>query len=178
MKLQIQKGLFSWKLVAEDDTVVAKISNQKFIGTAKKISDANGGIIYTTDIINPPKQAEDWNCTDSRKYVICKNSQTIATANLFFATNPGRTKTQVFTLRPPQVDKMEVETPYGMWIVQRHRNNGLSIIRDDILMGSISPFFAFKPIYLKIIEKYEIAFWAGIYVLVEYMMHEDDLIIV
>lgn len=110
--------------------------------------------------------------------MIYKNLQAVATANLFFATNPERTKTQAFTLRPPQVDKMEVETPYGMWVVQRHKNNGLSITRDGTLLGRISPFFAFKPICLEITEKYEITFWAGIYILVDYMMHEDDLFVV
>lgn len=155
MKLRIRKGLFSWKLLDEGGTVVAKISNQKFIGAAKKISDTSGNIIFTTDIVNLPKQTEDWNCADSRKYMIYKNLQAVATANLFFATNPERTKTQAFTLRPPQVDKMEVETPYGMWVVQRHKNNGLSITRDGTLLGRISPFFAFKPICLEITEIYE-----------------------
>ena len=83
MKLRIRKGLFSWKLLDEGGTVVAKISNQKFIGAAKKISDTSGNIIFTTDIVNLPKQTEDWNCADSRKYMIYKNLQAVATANLF-----------------------------------------------------------------------------------------------
>ena len=178
MKMRVRKGLFSWKLVDEDDTVVAKISNQKLIGAAKKIMDKNGNIIFTTDIINLPNQKVDWNCADSRKYVIYKNAQVIAITNLLLTTNTEQTKKQTFALRPPRVYKMEVKTPYGMWIVQRHKNNGLSITHDGNLIGSISPFFTFGPICLEIIEKYEIAFWAGIYILVDYMMHEDDLIIV
>ena len=178
MKLRIRKGLFSWKLKDENGATVAKISNNKFIGPAKKVIDAKGNTIFTTDIVNLPKQTENWNCADSRKYMIYKNAQSVATANLSFATNPERTKTQSFTLRPPQVDKMEVESPYGIWIIQRQKNNGLTITLDDTAIGNISPFFSFKPIFLEFSEKYEIAFWAGIYMLVEYMMHEDDLIVV
>ena len=178
MKLRIQKGLFSWKLKDENGATAAKICTKKFIGAAKRIIDAKGNTIFTTDIVNLPKQTEGWNCADSRKYMIYKDAQPVATANLFFATNPERTKIQSFVLRPPQVDRMEVETPYGVWSIQRQKSNGLVIICDDTTVGNISPFFSFKPIYLEIAEKYEITFWASIYVLVEYMMHEDDLIVV
>lgn len=178
MKLRIRKSLFSWKLKDENGAVVAKICNKKFFGAAKRIIDTNGNTIFTTDIVNLPKQTEGWNCANSRKYMIYKDAQPVATANLFFATNPERTKTQSFTLRPPQVDKMEVESPYGIWIIQRQKNNGLTITHDDTPIGNISPFFSFKPIFLEFTEKYEITFWASIYMLVEYMMHEDDLIVV
>lgn len=73
---------------------------------------------------------------------------------------------------------MEVESSYGIWVVQRQKNNGLNITHDDTSIGIISPFFSFKPVFLELSEKYEITFWASIYMLVEYMMHEDDFIVV
>ncbi|NNJ30833.1 hypothetical protein [Lacrimispora defluvii] len=178
MKLRIRKGLFSWKLQDENGTTLAKICSRKLVGSAKKIIDAKGNTIFTTDIVNLPKQTESWNRGDSRKYMIYKDTQPVATANLFFATNPERTKTQSFTLRPPKADKMEVESSYGIWVVQRQKNNGLNITHDDTSIGIISPFFSFKPVFLELSEKYEITFWASIYMLVEYMMHEDDFIVV
>ncbi len=178
MKLRVRKGFLSWKLVNESGETEAKISNLKFIGAAKKISDAQGRVIFTTDIINLPMQKENWNYADTRKYIIYKDSNPIATANLSFAKNPERTKVQTFFFRPPQVDKMNIETPYGIWSIQRQKNNGLMITFGGVQLGSVTPFFTFKPIYLKLTGKYEVAFWAGIYTLIEYMMHEDDLIVV
>lgn len=178
MKLRIKKRICSWSLVNESGTAVAKISNQKLIGAAKKISDANGKVIFTTDIVNLPPEKESWNYADSKKYIIYKDAKPVVTANLSFAKSPERTKAQTFLLRPPQVDRMDVETPYGIWIIQRQKNNSLTIMHDGVQLGSVTPFFAFKPIYLNCNEKYEDTFLAGIYMLVEYMMHEDDLIIV
>jgi len=58
------------------------------------------------------------------------------------------------------------------------KNNSLTITHDGVQLGSISPFFTFRPIFFELSEKYEIVFWAAIYMLVEYMMYEDDLIVV
>lgn len=177
MKLRIRRGIFSWNLVNESGTTVAKISNLKFIGSAKKICDAKGNVIFTTDILYLPSQKENWNCTDSKKYIIYKDAKPVAIADLFFAIDPEQTKAQTF-LRPPQVHKMNIETPYGIWVIQRQKNNGLTITHDGVQIGSVTPFFAFKPIFIEFTGKYEATFWAGIYSLIEYMMHEDDLIIV
>lgn len=114
MKVRIRKRLFDWILTNKNGKAVAKIRNKRFIGPAKKIFDETGNFIFTTDIVNLPVQKENWNCADSRKYMIYKKENPIATANLSFARNPERTKAQAFALRPPQVDKMEVETPYGI----------------------------------------------------------------
>ncbi len=178
MKLRIRKGLFSWYLVDEKGLAVAGITNQKLFGAEKKISDGKGNIIFTTDIVKLPAQKAVWRYADSRKYVIYKDAKPVATATLSFAKKPERTKTQVFMLRLPRVEKMEVETPYGVWVIQRQKNNSLTIVHDGEPLGSVTPFFTFKPIYLECTEKYEITFWAGIYMLIEYMMHEDDLIVV
>lgn len=178
MKLRIRKGVFSLSMIDENGTTVAKISKKKLIGAAKKICDAKGTVIFTTDIVNLPSHKSDWNCANSRKYIIYKNSKPVATATLSFAANEEQSKTPVFTLRLPQVDKMDVETSYGTWVIQRKKDNSLIITHDDMQLGSITPFFTFKPIFFEFLEKYEIVFWAAIYMLVEYMMYEDDLIVV
>ncbi len=178
MKLKIQKGFFTWRLVNEKGETVAKISNQKIIGAAKKVSDNKGNIVFTTDIVNLPRQEKDMSYADSRKYIIYKNNNPVASANLFLESNTEDGATRAFAIRPPQVVKMAVETPYGKWLIQRQKNNGLTITHEGTTLANVSPFFKFKPICLEISEKHEITFWAGIYVLIEYMMHEDDIILV
>lgn len=175
MKLRIRRRIFSWSLVNESGITVAKMSNQKFVGPAKKISDAKGNVIFTTDILNLPAQKENW---DSKKYMMYQDAKPVAAANLSFTIDPERMKAQTFTLRPPQVYKMDIETPYGIWIIQRQKNNGLTITHDGIQIGSVTPPFTFKPIFIEFTGKYEATFWAGIYMFIEYMMHEDDLIII
>ena len=58
------------------------------------------------------------------------------------------------------------------------KSNALIITHDGVQLGSVTPFFSFKPVYLEYNGKYEAVFWAAIYMLIEYMMHEDDLIVV
>lgn len=177
MKLRINKRIFSWNLINEKGVIVAKIRNQKLIGTAKEICDYNGKVVFTANIVNIPIKNEAWNCADTKKYVIFKDGKTVATANLYFAKNPKRMKIHKLLLRPPQVDGMNIETPFGIWIIQRQKNNALTVNCDGVLMGSVTPFYTFKPIYLEFTEKYEPTFWAAVFVLIDYMMHEDNLII-
>lgn len=86
MKLRIRKGLFSWQLIDESGTTVAKICMKKILGASKIICDEKGNLIYTTDIVNLPAKTEVWNYADTKKYVIYKNKKPIAIANLKFAT--------------------------------------------------------------------------------------------
>lgn len=178
MKLLIKKGLLAWKIIDESGAIVAKISNKKFFGASKKITDVKGNTVFTTDIVNLPANTESWNCTESRRYIVYRDEQIVATATFTYSKNPERTKTQAFTLRPPQVDNMDIDTPYGEWKIQRQKNNGIVIIQDEKTIGTITPFFSFKRMYLEHNGKYEATFWAGIYMLIEYMMHEDELIVV
>lgn len=178
MKLRIRKGCFSWSLVNENGETAAKISNQAFIGGAKKISDAQGNVIFTTGIVNVSKDSQSGNYADSKKYIIYQDAVPIVTATLSFTKKLESEKQLPFMLKLPQVEKLDVETPGGLWIIQRKRNHSFIITCNDIQLGSINPFFSLKPAYFECAEKYEAVFWAGIYVLIEYMMHEDDLIVV
>ena len=53
-----------------------------------------------------------------------------------------------------------------------------SFYQNDQQIGRISPFFSLKPHIMEFYDKYNVALIAGLYVLAEYMMHEDDMIIV
>jgi hypothetical protein len=112
------------------------------------------------------------------KYVLYKNSETIVVASLNFAKTPEKAAFPKMNLRPPQVDEMLLETPYGVWSAKRQKDNGIVFYQNEQQVGRISPFFSLKPHIIEFYEKYNIAFIAGLYVIAEYMMHEDDLIIV
>ncbi|MDU2673008.1 MAG: hypothetical protein E7C49_13445 [Clostridium sp.] len=178
MKLKFNKTLFGWSITDEQGTIVAKIKNKELLGPAKNIIDKDGNIVFTTDIINLPSKNEDWNCANSIKYIIYQKEDEIATATFSYAKTPERTTLQKFALRPPQIDIMEVETPYGLLKIKRQKDNSILIYKDEKNLGMVTSFFSFKAKYLEFIEEYEPTFLASLYMLIDYMMHEDDLIIV
>jgi hypothetical protein len=175
MILSIKKCLFAWYIYDENKKVVSKIRSKRFWGPAKNIFDYNNITVYTTDIINEPNSTNDQSCASIRKYVLYKSGEPIVIASLTFAAN---SKNAANILRPPQVDEMLLETPYGVWRAKRQKDNGIIFYQNEQRMGEISPFFRLKPHIIEFDEKYNITFFAGLYVLTEYMMHEDDLIIV
>lgn len=178
MKLQIHKKFFSWTITDETGAVVSKIKRKNLFSPSKIILDRNGNLIYTTDIVNCPAEYKTWNYAGCKKYVIYRNEKPIAVANLHFAINPDRTVIQKLLFRPPQVDRMDIKTIYGTWVVKRQKNNGVTITHNETQLGKVTPFFSLKPSFLECNKKYDITFWAGIYILTDYMMHEDDLIVI
>ncbi len=178
MVFKIKKCFLSWYIYDENKNIVSKIKSKRFWGPAKVIIDSDNITVNTTDIINVPDTTNDGNFADLKNYVLYKNGETIVVASLTFAKNPDKAAFQTMTLRPPQVDEMSLETPYGIWLAQRQKDNGIVFYQNEQQIGRISPFFGLKPHIIEFYEKYNISFIAGLYVLAEYMMHEDDLIIV
>ena len=113
-----------------------------------------------------------------KKYIIYQKDYKIATATFSYAKNPERTTLQKLTLRPPQIDIMEVETPYGLLQIKRQKDNSILIYKYEKNLGMVTSFFSFKAKYINCIEEYEPTFLASLYMLIDYMMHEDDLIVV
>ena len=177
MKLRIKKGLFTWQIINENKILVSKISNKKLFGFAKKICDAQGKIVYTTGIINLPITKKHWNNAEFKRYIVYQNEQPFATATFHYAVLPEKSRLQIL-IRPPQIDKMNVDTPYGVFFVKREQNNSVTIMQNNELLATITPFFSFKKMYITHNEKFDDTFFSTIYMLIEYMMHEDDLIIV
>ena len=178
MVFKIKKYFLSWYIYDENKNIVSKIKSKRFWGPVKEIINSDNITVYTTDIINKPNTTNDSNCVDFKKYMLYKNGETIVVASLLFANNSEKAAFQTMTLRPPQVDEMLLETPYGVWSAKRQKDNGIVFYQNKQQIGSISPFFSLKPHIIEFYKKYNIAFIAGLYVFAEYMMHEDDLIIV
>jgi len=178
MTLRIKKRFFVWYILNETGTVVAKIKNKKLLSPEKNVTDRNENVIFTTDIVNLPAKENNFNSTETRKYVIYHKNQPVATATFASTEDLKMTKEISFALRPPRVNEMNVETPYGVWNIKRQLDNSLIISNENEVLGTITAFFSFKKQYLDVNRKYEPAFLAGIYTLTDYMMHEDDLLIV
>lgn len=178
MKLKFNKTLFGWSITDDQGIIVAKIKNKELLGPAKNIIDKDGNIVFTTDIIDLPSDNKDWNYANSRKYIIYQKENEIATATFSYSKNPERTTLQKITLRPPQIDIMDVETPYGLLQIKRQKDNSILINKDEKNLGIVTSFFSFKAKYLEFMEEYEPTFLASLYMLIDYMMHEDDLIVV
>lgn len=178
MKLKFNKTLLGWSILDAGGNIVARIKNKKLLSPSKNIIDKDGNIVFTTDIINLPSNDKDWNCADSRKYIIYQKEDEIATATFSYAKNPERSNLQKITLRPPQIDIMEVETPYGLLQIKRQKDNSILINKGEKNLGKVTSFFSFKAKYLEFIEDYEPTFLASLYMLIDYMMHEDDLIVI
>ncbi len=175
MKLRIKRGLFTWKMINENEILVSKISNQKLFGIAKKICDAQGKTVYTTGMVNLPVTKAHWNNAEFKRYVIYQNKQPIAVATFNFANYPEASRLHIIK-RSQQIDQMNVDTPYGVLFIKRERNNSVTIRQHNELLATVSPFFSLKKMYITHNEKFDDTFYSAIYMLIEYMMHEEDLI--
>lgn len=178
MKLRIKKLLFTWYVLDKNNIVVAKIKSKKIFTPSKNILNSDDNIIFTTNIVNTPSSKDDWNYASSRKYVVYEKDQPIATATFSYAKSSSKNKIQSLFLIPPQIDEMNIETPFGPWHIKRQKDNSILINNDKITLGTVTSFFSFKRKEIECLDGYDPAFLAGIYMLIEYMMHEDDLIVV
>ena len=175
MELVIKKGSFAWYIYDKDKKILSKIKSKRFWGPEKKILDANNETVYTTDIIDEPDSTHDGSYSSRRKYVLYKSGEPIVAASL---TYDNKSERPVMALRPPKVYEMLLETPYGVLRVQRQKDNWIAVFRNEQKIGIISPFFRCKQRFFVFYDDYSIAFLTGLCVLVDYMRHEDDLIVV
>ncbi len=178
MDIRIKKGFLTWTLLDEKNRPVAKIRNKRLIGSNKIVSDQAGRITYTTKVeknelgdYKPPHIGH-------KKYVVYENNNPIMTAWIKFIPNPDKHKNRACSLLPREIDSMELDTPYGQWIVQRHDDNLLKINMNGEHLGSVICNSSFKPNRLISFKNYPTTFWAGIYTLIHYMRCEEYFIMV
>ena len=76
------------------------------------------------------------------------------------------------------VDLLLLSTPYGEWKIKQDKNSNVLISAEIIVFGKITPFLTLQHQKFNCSNEFEIDFWAAMYVLCYYMVHEDDLITV
>ena len=73
---------------------------------------------------------------------------------------------------------MDVQAPWGLLKVLRHKDCSVEVRQDGTVVAETTPFFSLHPVTLTCSEAQPPAFWAALYLLMEAMMHEDDVEVV
>ena len=169
MLLIIKKGLFAWYVLDQNKKTVATIRSRRFFGLEKSIADSGGRAVYTTDAGTEPGTGE-------RIYRLREKEKTLVTAWLIPEKTPEKAQVPPFPL--PRAAGLRLETPYGLWSLKRERGNEIVICQNERQIGAISPFNRLGKQRLELCGSYGAAFAAGLYVLADYMTHEDDVMAV
>lgn len=163
MKLQIQRRFLTWKVTDETGLTAAVVANQSILSASKKICDPKGNIVYTSRILKPEENA---------RYALYKQGEAIVTAKPVYGQSGG------IAFRLPKVLRMEMKTPYGTWSILRLSDESLAVTQNGEPLGKGAGFIPWKSGRLEYTGECDALFWTGIYVLMDYMMREDEMLII
>lgn len=166
MILRIRPALGGYKIKDEAGTALASIRQQKLLGPAKLVLDQNGPV-YHTDVHE---------ASDAGRYeVMDESDHVVVSIDLVFEPEPaGGSLT-----RPPRADRMVLYTAhFGEWQVVHQRDHSVLFVHDGTVQGKLSPFFTVRPQIFACSDRFTVAFWAALYVLAYYMVHEDEMVLV
>lgn len=173
MTLQIKNTISGTKVKEGTGSTVITIKKESAFAPAKLIL-TNNQVVYHTAIIDNEAEHKSWNRTDSRKYVLYKGKTPVIVARLIFAKDAGK----LSFIENPQVERLIMQTPYGEFEAARQKDFSVLITDHGEVIGRITPFYRICPQIFACADRYPASMWAGIYVLVDYMMHEDELVAV
>ncbi len=171
MMLKFISTLTGIKVKNEEGNTVVTIKKESVFSPAKLIS-TNNEVLYHTSIIDEEVTSESWNRAASRKYILYDKTGPYISADLIFANDAGH----LGRINPPQVQRLILKTPFGEWRAERQTDYSVLITDHSKVIGKITPFYRIAPQIFAGSDKYPLAMWAGLYVLADYMMHEDELI--
>lgn len=170
MNLKIVKTPLLWKLVDEQNQVVARLLG-RLTGPAKTVCSPDGASVYLVDKAPPSAPGA------AARYQMYRGASLYAVADV-----PGPdeqpqdlTVSPAFLFRPPRIQKIRIQAPEGPYILQRMEDGRVTVSCSDQDLGSISPFFKMGHQILSLAPKTDPLFFAGIYVMAYYMSHEDDI---
>jgi hypothetical protein len=169
--LKFASTLTGVKVKNDDGNTVVTIKKESVFSPTKLIS-TNNEILYHTSIIDFEAAKDSWNRAANRKYILYDKSDPYISADLIFAKDAGH----LGRINPPQVERLILKTPFGEWEAERQTDYSVLITDCSKVIGKITPFYKIAPQIFACSDEYPAAMWAGVYVLVDYMMHEDELI--
>jgi hypothetical protein len=173
MILQFKNTVSGIKVKNDTGNTIVTIKKESIFSSAKLIS-TNNEVLYHTAILDEKATKESWNRSDERKYVLYNNEDsTFITAKLIFAKDAGK----LSIIKTPQVERLILETPFGEWEAVCQKDFSVLIVDKNEVIGKITPFYGIRQQIFACADKYPASMWAGLYVLVDYMMHEDKLIV-
>ncbi|MGL6197601.1 MAG: hypothetical protein ACRC3H_01580 [Lachnospiraceae bacterium] len=165
------KNKFCKKLfVNETGLPLSALHSQKLIGPEKIVVGPDGAVYYETGIENRPGRPSG----DNRQYILKQDGALIATALPVYAPDANH-----FAIpRPPRPIGLLIKMHNGaQWRVERVRKNSVEIRMPDGA-GRLSDFFSIRPQVFEIPDGSDVFLWVGVYALIGYMMHEDDVLII
>ena len=166
MILRIRPALGGYKIKNKEGTALASIRQQKLLGPAKLVFD-QAGPVYHTDVHETSEEG--------RYEVMDEGNHVVVSSDLVFEPEPaGGSMT-----RPPRADRMVLHTAhFGEWEVLHQRDHSVLFAHDGTVLGKLSPFFTVRPQVFACSDKFSVTFWAALYVLAYYMVHEDEMVLV
>lgn len=173
MILYVHNYIFFSRVLNDQKKVVCIIKNKRILSAAKKICNQSHKIELVTDIVNEQN--------GGRKYVVYSSAPTrkeMATATPVYAADDLKAEQGRFPYKLPQVQSIKISSVYGKISINRLKNSKFSITDKHHQIGEITFRFPFQKCLISIDFIKDQEFGAALYVLLQYMIHEDDLIIV
>lgn len=167
MKVIVRNGFCEKLFMDESGRLLARLRNTKLLGPQKAVISPDNTVEYQTDIENLPGQPAGKN----RRYLLIQGNTPAATARPEYAADADHFS----IMPPPRPAAMDIQLSGGaLWRAERGKNNNV-IIHTPEGTGSLSDFFSIRPQVFEIPNGSNVFLWAGLYALIGYMMHEDDI---
>lgn len=168
MTITIKNGFCEKLFLDETGKLLATLRSQKLFGPEKAIVGPDKAAKYETEIKNLASRTAGENC----QYILKQIGVLIATALPVYAADADH-----FAIsRPPRPVGLSIQMRDGTeWRVVRDDKNGVMIHTPEGI-GRLPAFFSLRPQAFEVPDGSDIFLWAGVYALVGYMMHEDDII--
>lgn len=167
MKVIVRNGFCEKLFINESGSLIARLRNAKLFGPQKAVISPDNTVKYKTDIEHLPGRPAGKN----RRYLLIQGNTPAATARPEYAADADHFS----ILPPPRPAAMNIQLSDGaLWRVERGKHNDVKIHTPEGT-GSLSDFFSIRPQVFEIPGGVNVFLWAGLYALIGYMMHEDDI---
>lgn len=170
MTVTVKNKLFSKLFLSEIGKLLAVLRSQKLIGPKMTVFGPEGAAYYETDIEKLPHRPAG----QDRQYTLKQSGALIATALPMYVPNADH-----FAIpRPPRPIGLLIQMRDGtQWRVERGKRGSVEIWM-PFGEGRLTDYFSIRPQVFEIPDGSDVFLWAGVYAMLGYMMHEDDVFIV
>lgn len=167
----IVKNRFCKKLfLDETGKQLAILRRAKLFGAEKVVIGPDKIVKHETGIQNLPQKPAG----ENRRYIIKQGGMTVVTARPVYAADADH-----FAIpNPPRSVGLAIQIQDGpQWRVKRSKKNTVKIWTPDGV-GKLPDFFSLRAQAFELPDGSDIFLWAGVYAMIDYMMHEDDTYLV
>lgn len=167
MKVRVKKRIREKLFMDESGKLLATLRKAKLFGPQKAVIGPDKKVKYKTDIENLPGKPAG----ENRRYLLKHGNKPAASALPKYAADAD----QYAILQPPRPMELEIQISGGvLWQVRRNKKNVVEIHTPEGT-GILTNFFSIRTQVYEIPDASNVFLWVGLYALIEYMMHEDDI---